>query len=237
MRLGWKDRAVHRRAPAKPSLALHPVHRRRAVHPRNLSDRRVSGNSRRSSQPVRRHECRAHPVVGKWIRGCRARARRHVTEVLAYVQFRASDLLATFRRKGRRSDGNHATGSEHFHRGLCRGTGRVHLSRRGSGQVERKNYETGVGRHEDDGCQMSSRFLTPSVILQSANSSLAVFSAPFLRSAALYFFPVDHVPPCRDVVRPLVLVSQIVGMLPDIQPKKRSRTFLPSKDCPGSACS
>ncbi len=61
-----QDRPVRRRqrnAP-RPSLELHPVPRRRAVHPRRLPHRRVSGNPRRPAQSVRRYQRRAHPAHG-----------------------------------------------------------------------------------------------------------------------------------------------------------------------------
>ena len=52
-----------------------------------------------------------------------------VTEVLNYVQFRASDLLTTFRRKVSAATSITRAGSEHVHRGLRRGSRRVHVSR------------------------------------------------------------------------------------------------------------
>ena len=52
-----------------------------------------------------------------------------VTEVLNYVQFRASDLLTTFRRKVVVRNEHHAAGSEHVHRGLRRGARGLHLPR------------------------------------------------------------------------------------------------------------
>ena len=52
-----------------------------------------------------------------------------VTEVLNYVQFRASDLLTTFRRKVSCGDEHHASGGEHVHRGLRRRARGLHLSR------------------------------------------------------------------------------------------------------------
>src|SRR4026208_2305792 len=35
------------------------------------------------------------------------------------------------------------------------------------------------------------------------------------------FRPVDDVPPCRDVVGTAVLVLQVVGVLPDVEPENR----------------
>ena len=61
-----------------------------------------------------------------------------VTEVLNYVQFRASDLLATFRRKVSAREGADPAGGQHLHRGLRGGAGGVHVSRGGRG--------AGIGR-------------------------------------------------------------------------------------------
>ena len=52
-----------------------------------------------------------------------------VTEVLNYVQFRASDLLATFRRKVAAAKTLSRAGGERVHRGLRRRAGGVHVPR------------------------------------------------------------------------------------------------------------
>jgi hypothetical protein len=50
-------------------------------------------------------------------------------------------------------------------------------------------------------------------------------AAPYPDSAGLEppsdFGPVDDVPPRRDVVRAPVLVSEVVGVLPDVDPEER----------------
>ena len=51
-----------------------------------------------------------------------------VTEVLNYVQFHASDLLATFRRKVSAAEGSEPAGGEQLHRRLRGGAGGVHVS-------------------------------------------------------------------------------------------------------------
>ena len=50
------------------------------------------------------------------------------------------------------------------------------------------------------------------------------------RSARLFqllidFLPVDYVPPGGDVVRPAILIFQIIGVLPNVQPKDRFLSF------------
>ena len=57
-----------------------------------------------------------------------------VTEVLNYVQFHASDLLATFRRKVARATGAQAAGGECVHRRLRGGARGVHVSGGGAGR-------------------------------------------------------------------------------------------------------
>src|SRR3954465_3677131 len=46
-----------------------------------------------------------------------------------------------------------------------------------------------------------------------------------LGESLLHFLPIDHVPPRRDVIRPLVLVLQVVGVLPHIESHDRLLTF------------
>ena len=60
LRLRRKDRPLRRREGGQPVARAARVARRRAVHARRLSHRRVSGDPRRSAQPVRRHERGAH---------------------------------------------------------------------------------------------------------------------------------------------------------------------------------
>jgi arginine decarboxylase len=52
-----------------------------------------------------------------------------VTEVLNYVQFRAIDLIATFRRKVANAQGPLPDRSQRLHRGLSRGARGVHVPR------------------------------------------------------------------------------------------------------------
>ena len=59
-----------------------------------------------------------------------------VTEVLNYVQFHASDLLATFRRKVANAKGPVAAGGEFVHRGFRGGVGGVYVSGGGYGGGE-----------------------------------------------------------------------------------------------------
>ena len=58
-----------------------------------------------------------------------------VTEVLNYVQFRASDLLPTFRRKVANATSARAAGGEHVHRRLRRRARGVHVPRGRGGAV------------------------------------------------------------------------------------------------------
>ena len=46
---------------------------------------------------------------------------------------------------------------------------------------------------------------------------------PVLLSAQIlrHKIPVDQIPPCRDVIRPAILIFQIIGVLPDVQTKNR----------------
>ena len=67
-----------------------------------------------------------------------------VTEVLNYVQFRASDLLTTFRRKVVCGDEHHAPGGEHVHRGLRRRARGLHVPR-GRGSDRRHERPGDVG--------------------------------------------------------------------------------------------
>ena len=39
------------------------------------------------------------------------------------------------------------------------------------------------------------------------------------------FLPVHNIPPCADVVRAAILILQIIGVLPDIQPDHRVLRF------------
>src|SRR6478736_5919040 len=43
--------------------------------------------------------------------------------------------------------------------------------------------------------------------------------------ALVHLAPVHHVPPRRDVIRPLVLVLQVVGVLPDVESEDRLLAF------------
>ena len=49
--------------------------------------------------------------------------------------------------------------------------------------------------------------------------------------------PVHHLPPLLDVLRPQVLVLQVVGVLPHVARRGSGPCRRPSAGCPGSACS
>ena len=66
-----------------------------------------------------------------------------VTEVLNYVQFRASDLLQTFRRKVAAAKHISAAGGEHVHRRLRRGARGVHVPR-GRGRAVATSCRSGT---------------------------------------------------------------------------------------------
>ena len=91
LRLRRQDRPLRRGQEGRPSPRAARVPRRRALHARHLPHRRVPGDPRRPAQPVRRHERRAHPADAT--SGYEITDLVHgdtVTEVLNYVQFRAS---------------------------------------------------------------------------------------------------------------------------------------------------
>ncbi len=97
LRLRRQDRSVHRSPRREEDAAAAPV-RRRALLPGRVPDRRVSGDSRRPAQPVRRHEHGARQP-----RRARQRQARDIVkgdtvrEVLDYVEFDADTLLSKLR--------------------------------------------------------------------------------------------------------------------------------------------
>ena len=129
VRFRRKDRPLRGRQARQPESASASVPAGRAVHPRNISHRRVPGNPRRPAQSVRRHERRARAALGVRLRGDRSGARRHGdrgAELRAVPRVRPADDVQA---KGLRRDEHHAAGGEHVHRGLRRRTRGIHLSR------------------------------------------------------------------------------------------------------------
>ena len=98
---GKIDQFIDRRD-VKRTLPLHQFDRR-AVLPRRVSDRRLSGNPRRLAQPVWRHERRAREPRTPTARSCCEHVIKGdtVREVLDYVEFEPDSLTRQLRDCGR----------------------------------------------------------------------------------------------------------------------------------------
>ena len=60
--------------------------------------------------------------------------------------------------------------------------------------------------------------ISPRAIL--FRSSLAIFG-----KTTLHFRPVHHIPPVRHILRAAVLILQVIGMFPDVNPHQRDHPF------------
>ena len=72
LRFRRQDRPIHRPPRREAHLAAASL-RRKALLPRGVSDRRLSGNPRRLAQSLRRHECRARQPGWQWPSDARRR--------------------------------------------------------------------------------------------------------------------------------------------------------------------
>ncbi|CAA9350118.1 MAG: Biosynthetic arginine decarboxylase, partial [uncultured Gemmatimonadetes bacterium] len=129
VRLRRQDRPLRGMEKAQAQPGASRLRPRRSVRAGDLFDRRVPGNPGRPSQPVRRHQRRAHQADGHGVRDRRPGARRHRDRgaELRAVQHAGPDRHLP--PQDRQRQGPHPRRGERLHRRLHRGAGGVHVSR------------------------------------------------------------------------------------------------------------